>query len=1058
MNFMDFTEKFFAVNDEFRGIPFWAWNAKLEKDELCQQIRLMKEMGFGGFVMHSRIGLDVPYLQKEWFDCIRTCINEAKKQNMRVWMYDDDRWPSGYAGGIVTKDERFQAKTIGYKIIDDISEEPDSVEVCHLIKRNSAGEITDYKRVKSFPETIPYGFEAVCFQVKRDDKQTRFNGQTYLDTLNPDAVNRFIQVTHQAYKETVGEDFGTYVKAMFTDEPSFIRLYDVNRLPWTGKLPKLFTERYGSDLLDVLPELFFPLAVGKFSQARLRFYNLLTDRFVTSFAKRIGGWCEEHCIAFAGHILREDTLSGQAQAVGATMRFYEFMQIPGIDLLTERWNIFNTVKQCVSVAHQFGRRWRLSETYGCTGWDFPLEGHKALGDWQYALGINLRCQHLAWYSMVGEAKRDYPASIFYQSPWYKRYSSIEEYFVRLGSALSEGEEIRELLVLHPIESLWGLKVKNDCSCDEIAALDKEFLELSNYLLSHHLDFDFGDEKLIAENGSVKNQKIHVGCATYSAILLPQLYTVRSSTLDLLEQFSSNGGKVYYLGTPPQYLDGEFSVLPENIFKHFHSTDFSAMNEDLSQVIRQISIVDDSGNEIPEILYRLNETADGTILFVCNTSMRFSGRQFEAPPVTERRTAFQHVKIKLIADKCGRYLYELNPENGHIKSLSYELEENFYVFSTSLARLQSRLFLSTGEKILTAETSVVKPQRECCRSFKLLETWDVLAEDCNVLVLDHVDGLFSSPNGTVYSKNNEYILHFDNAVRTQLNLPLRDEIMRQPWACDDLYGKEALTVMLNYHFNCIELPQKSCFIALEVPEYYNTIEFNGQCLRGEDAGWWIDHGIRKIEVPHHLFRYGKNELKLKVNYNARFPGLESIFLLGDFGVTDNNITLPPRSITSGNWCKKGFPYYAGNIVYRTSIACLPQGEEQVYLEFERWSGTALEVRVNKGTWQFLAWPPYRANITVDWLSGQKNTIEIRVYGHRRNACGPLYASEKSFWVGPDEFRKYEQSVRKLVPCGLISSPMLKFVSHSLRKNANFYHSQKQIQQNKGEKNVKEIHTY
>ena len=91
------------------------------------------------------------------------------------------------------------------------------------------------------------------------------------------------------------------------------------------------------------------------------------------------------------------------------MRFYEHMQAPGMDLLTERWRIYDTAKQVSSVARQFGRKWRLTETYGCTGWDFPFAGHKALGDWQTALGINLRCQHLYWYTMKGEAKRDYPA-------------------------------------------------------------------------------------------------------------------------------------------------------------------------------------------------------------------------------------------------------------------------------------------------------------------------------------------------------------------------------------------------------------------------------------------------------------------------------------------------------------------------------------------------------------------------------------------------------------------------------------------------------------------------
>ena len=42
---------------EYRGAPFWAWNSKLEKEELLWQIELLKKMGFGGFHMHARSGL-----------------------------------------------------------------------------------------------------------------------------------------------------------------------------------------------------------------------------------------------------------------------------------------------------------------------------------------------------------------------------------------------------------------------------------------------------------------------------------------------------------------------------------------------------------------------------------------------------------------------------------------------------------------------------------------------------------------------------------------------------------------------------------------------------------------------------------------------------------------------------------------------------------------------------------------------------------------------------------------------------------------------------------------
>lgn len=47
-------ELFRNPTSEYRATPFWAWNCKLDKDELCRQIEIFKEMGLGGFHMHVR--------------------------------------------------------------------------------------------------------------------------------------------------------------------------------------------------------------------------------------------------------------------------------------------------------------------------------------------------------------------------------------------------------------------------------------------------------------------------------------------------------------------------------------------------------------------------------------------------------------------------------------------------------------------------------------------------------------------------------------------------------------------------------------------------------------------------------------------------------------------------------------------------------------------------------------------------------------------------------------------------------------------------------------------
>ena len=54
----------------------------LSEDRLRNQVKEMKKQGLGGFFMHARVGLKTPYMQKEWFQCVKSCIEEAKKYDI----------------------------------------------------------------------------------------------------------------------------------------------------------------------------------------------------------------------------------------------------------------------------------------------------------------------------------------------------------------------------------------------------------------------------------------------------------------------------------------------------------------------------------------------------------------------------------------------------------------------------------------------------------------------------------------------------------------------------------------------------------------------------------------------------------------------------------------------------------------------------------------------------------------------------------------------------------------------------------------------------------------
>jgi hypothetical protein len=1025
-------EQVAAPGAEFRGAPFWAWNGKLSPDELRRQIRCLKFMGLGGFFMHARVGLNTEYLGKEWFLCIQACLDEARKNGMLAWLYDEDRWPSGAAGGLVTRDRIWRQRELRMRVFatPPANFSPDGTDdkiiaVFTAVLEKDGIHASDLRRLNSIPASWKPKHSLLVFHRIIHDDSSWFNGQSYLDTMNPEAVKRFIELTHEKYRREIGNEFGQLVPGIFTDEPNYLHIMDTQGTAWTDSLPENFLREYGYELLDHLPELFCHLDGQEFSKARLDYRNLCSKLFTDAFSRLIGEWCGENSLQMTGHVLREDDLVRQTPISGAVMRFYEHMQAPGIDLLTEHWGIFSAGKQCTSVAHQFGRARRLTETYGCTGWDFPFAGHKALGDWQYAMGINYRCQHLAWYSMAAEAKRDYPASISYQSPWHRHYSVVEDYFGRLGAALSEGEESRRLLVIHPIESTFGWLLPFHGSYPFPKESDEELLaltRLTNSILATNIDFDFGDEEIMTRHASIQaNGELRVGQAAYQSVLVPQLRTIRHSTLKLLSEFAAGGGFVGYYIKPPARVDGIPTNEAEKIFAKFRCLQASEFSEVFSPSARQVSLTNAEGKEIEPLLHLLKQVDDHLTLFICNYGTNFLDDHMGYGMVGDRNLVFPDVYVAVNAD-AGLQVCELDLGNGALCGVDAEYRDGRYFFRTAFPPLGSRLFFFQAGELPAAGKKNVKPRVDSMLSSTVLPVagWQVSPDDFNVLVLDHAYWRIKSRAESKYS----FILSIDDELRGLLGAKPRGGKMVQPWITREKPPERELDLELKYKFNCREVPSADCFLALERPELYE-ISVNGHQLLQKDCGYWCDISLRRLCLPAEYFQDGVNTIILSCRYHQYLPGLESIFLLGDFGVDSDGNTLlaAPTKLTTGDWCTQGFCNYAGNLTYRSTFLHQERPGSSFSLEIRDWRGVALIVRLNGNNPHMLPWPPYSLNLANELKEGC-NILEITVLGHRRNSHGPFYLKEKwPRWTGPGEFKSYDSTRRQLVPCGLLTPPIL-----------------------------------
>ncbi len=216
--------------------------------------------------MHSRTGLQTEYLGDAWFRMVNAAATEAGKQGIQAWLYDEDRWPSGFAGGLVTEKVEYRMKFLSMHSMPMTSFhwQDDFVAAFGCDVQGTATK--NCTRIFANTELAALATKtALAFTVEDMKPASDYNGYTYVDTLNRKATDEFIHVTHDRYQQHSGSQFGKTLPGIFSDEPQRGPVFNGFSItnpnyhqmaPWTDALPAQFQHRFGYDLLDRLPELF----------------------------------------------------------------------------------------------------------------------------------------------------------------------------------------------------------------------------------------------------------------------------------------------------------------------------------------------------------------------------------------------------------------------------------------------------------------------------------------------------------------------------------------------------------------------------------------------------------------------------------------------------------------------------------------------------------------------------------------------------------------------------------------------------------------------------------
>lgn len=1021
-------ELFKNPTSEYRGAPFWSWNCKLEESRLRKQIGYLEEMGFGGFHMHSRRGMGTEYLSEEFMNMVKACTDEAKKRNMLSWLYDEDTWPSGFAGGYVTKNPKYRRRLLtviheSEKLPELLSKEEAfekglSYHVATFdINLNGKGELLSYRKI-DFDEKAEY--EKWHYISKAMEPCGRFNNQTYVDVLNKEAIDHFIDITYEKYYEAVGEEFGKIVPAIFTDEPQYnicsMLKYaknknDIFAVPWTYALPEMFSDLNGYGILENLPELTWNLENDKISKARYDFYNFISETFAKSFNENIGNWCEKHGILFTGHLMHEDNLSVQTSSVGDCMRQYKGYGLPGIDTLSDKI-LITTAKQAQSASHQYGREGVLSELYGVTGWEFDFRGHKTQGDWEAALGITVRVPHLSWVSMAGDAKRDYPASIFYQSPWYKEYSYIENHFARVNTAITRGKPFVNIGVIHPVESMWLNKGPADSVSRKVGVLEENFAKLAHWLTLNTLDFDYICEATLNDQfKETSDKKFTVGHMGYSTVIVPCLETIRSTTLDALSKFIDNGGRVIFLGECPEYVDAVESNKAKEVYEKAIVLPFSKTSIiDALECERFIEISDQSGAVFEKYLSNTRDDGDCYWTFLgFGVKTTANDNRNGVRPVQLPQGFSLKIKIK---GEVTPYIY--NTINGEVEKIAYKYDGgNTFIYKTVFS--QDSLLL----KLDKCKTDYVDSAKEITDGRKIIlkGIHDYTLEEPNVLILDKA--MFSL-DGKDFEPEEE-ILRIDTICRGRIKMESK-AALAQPWVFEDEKSGHFITLKFNFDS---EIEVDSPRLAMENAEEHE-IYFNGEKIVPVIDGYYVDEDIKAFSIPKII--KGTNELIVKLRLDVR-SSTENCFILGDFGVkvmgSEAIIVEKEKYIGYAPTYMQSLPFYGGNIIYHNDIetpGC------DIIIQTSYYKGALVKVYLDGVDCGNIVFSPYK--LKIKGVKAGKHKLDIKLFGNRINTFGGLHNTvNEHVWQGPMYFRSaneewsYEYRLRDM---GIYSAPVVTII--------------------------------
>lgn len=579
-------------------LPFF-WQHGEDHPALLRELEAIHKCGLREFCVESRP--HPHFCEEHWWDDFSFLLQEAQKRDMRVWLLDDKRFPTGYANNYIENHQELRAVRLRVEIRDFVGPQREAALVPAVLwgqeetlltavacRLSAGGDTLLGKPISLMPLErdgliwwdIPPGVWRVTYVI-RTTRCPAPGRENYIDMLSPQSCNAMIKAVYDPHFRRFGSYFGSTFAGFFSDEPGFsneLGSYHAllgnehSFLPWNDSLIQPLSQRLSlseEEVLCRLPALWQPME--SVAEIREAYMEEVTLAFRRNFSFQLGEWCRAHGVEYIGHVIEDENAHQRlGHGCGHYFRALDGQDMAGIDIVLHQYipgmtELSHTAcleesradpaffqytlpKLASSHAHlQPLKRGRaLCEIYGGFGWAEGVPEMKQMTDLMLSGGIN----HFVPHAFDPKLKDpDHPPHFFEggKYPQYEAFAQLMAYTKRMSHLLSGGRHQADVAVYYNAEAEWaGGKFQ----------LQQEVCKV---LSQNQITFDLVYQDLLLEC-VISQGKMSLQGITYRALVVPYSQYLPAPVLEIFHRMAEEGLPVLFTEALP---DGVCETKPLN---------------------------------------------------------------------------------------------------------------------------------------------------------------------------------------------------------------------------------------------------------------------------------------------------------------------------------------------------------------------------------------------------------------------------------------------------------------------------------------------------------------